>query len=170
MSDDKKQVKCRGVLRGLQFGWNEYQGARQPQIVARFELLDGENAGSYDTWFGSLSEDMSSKGRPFAEYTWDALRHCGWTGDDLTQLPALAEAGKLARPVSLVREIKTGTDGKQKTLIKYVNGDGSKVDLKDKAMSTSDIAALAKRMRPGGSGAPVDGRDAPPLGDEDLPF
>lgn len=142
------ETRCNGIMRSAQFGWNEYEGVRQPQLVARFELIDGDDAGKFDTWFGSLSEDENSKGIQFYEYTIKSLRACGWTGDDLSEIPDLAENGSLAKEVSLVRTHKVLDTGETKTKIKYVGGGGgAKIDLKENAMTEREVADFARRMR-----------------------
>lgn len=173
MADKENESRCRGVMRSLQFGWNDYQGVRRPQIVARFELLDGDDKGKLDTWFASMSEDLTAKGdKTYCDHTVESLRACGWTGCDLSELPTLVDAGKLSCEVVLVRVHKM-KDGKANTLIKYVNKLGAaKVDLKGNAMGAGDVADLAKRMRGrlGESAQADDAVPAPPPYDPDLPF
>lgn len=147
MSNGNYETRCTAILRGAAFGWSEYEGRQQPQLVGRFEILDGDDQGKFETWFGSLSEDENTKGRPFWEFTRDALRTCGWTGDDFSEVPGLIAEGKLANEVAIVREHRQ-KDGKWRSSVKYVNSPGgANVDLKDKAMSPSEIADFAKRMK-----------------------
>jgi len=173
MSNDTYEIRCRGVLRGVQFGWDEYEGVRRPQLVGRFKILDGEDAGKYETWFASLSDDVSSKGRSFYEYTIDGLRTCGWTGDDLSELPAIVDGGACASEVSLVREFKLGNDGKWRSKGRGGNRVGAvKVDLKGNAMTDAEVLDFARKMKSkiGGNGggqqqrsaAPPPNRTAPP--------
>lgn len=141
------ETRDRGCLRSAQFGWNEYEGVKTPQLVCRFEILDGDSKGRTDTWFASLSEDASRSGKAFYEFTIDSLRACGWTGNDLAEVPVLAAAGQLAGEVVLVRTHRH-KDGKVNTLVKYVNRiGGGGVNLKDKAMADDEVAAFAKRMK-----------------------
>lgn len=144
---DKYTSNCRAVLRSVQFRRGDYEGREFPEVVGRFEILDGDDAGKVNTWFGSLSEDLNTKGKPFCDYTIAALRACGWTGDDFSELPELAEANMLANEVTVVRE-HVHKDDKWYVNIKYVNGGGGlKLDLKDREMSEAEVLAFAKRMK-----------------------
>lgn len=204
---DKWQTRCKGILRGAQFGWNDFadretnETKRTPQIVGRFEMLDGEDAGKLETWFGSLSDDLTTKGdKSFYEFTIESLRACGWTGDELAEIPALAEAGHLVNEVILVREHKIDGQGKTRSSVKYVNRLGAvKVDLKDNAMTAQEIADFSRKMKarlsggngskstpqPARSAAPpprrtgrgfagpssdYDDRDPPPYDPNDVPY
>jgi hypothetical protein len=144
---------CNAVLRGLQFGWKEFEGRRIEQLVGRFEMLDGEDQGRFETWFASLSEDHNSKGKPFIDFTVEALRACGWTEDDWMALPDLAESGQLAKEVQIVREFRWKEDDSQsggtwRSSVKYVGGGaGARVNLGDNAMSEREISDFARRMR-----------------------
>lgn len=147
---DEQLTKCRGAIRSVAFGWNEYEGKREPQLVAKFYITEGDGVGTHETWFASLSGDKASTGKLFRDYTFESLRECGWTGtdDEIGDLPALVEAGKLANVVPLVIRKKQNSKGEVKTSIKYVGGGGSpKIDLKDKAMSPADVAAFARSMK-----------------------
>lgn len=161
------QTRCKGILRSAQPGWNEFKDKetgeviRQPQFVCRFEMTDGDDAGKFETWFASLSEDENKNGKQFCEFTFESLRQCGWTGSDLAEIPSLAESGALSTEVNLVREHKQKQDKTGKwewrSQIKYVGGGngGAKVDLKENAMTQAELASFAKRMsrRLGGNGS-----------------
>lgn len=141
------QSKCKAVLRSVDFGWSEYQGTKRPQLLAKFELSDGPDKGQRETWFASLSDDKNSKGVPFCDFTFAGLRACGWTGDDISELPYLVEQGHLSKEVTVTRETKVGKDGKERSSIKYVSGPRASDSKGDKSMSASELVALAKTLK-----------------------
>lgn len=163
------ETRCTAILRSVAFGWNQFEGKQTEQLVGKFEIMDGDDVGKFETWFGSLSEDENKKGRPFLEFTRDALKTCGWTGDDWTELPGLVQDGFLANAVSIVRKHRQDPEtGKWRSQVKYVNSPGgANIDLKEKAMNPAEIAAFSKRMKARMSGRPSNGNGQapiPPLG------
>ena len=87
-----------GILRSIQFGWNEYEGNRYPQVVGRFEIVssaDPSNSlvGQHQTWFGSLSEE-ESQGKTQGKSA--GLRGVGTTQALAQQAGARAPQQKLA--------------------------------------------------------------------------
>lgn len=171
--------KYRALCRSVQFALTAKEAE---QVVIGFEFLDeaGQPNGFYMSYFGMLGDNS-------IDFTIDALRACGWTGDDLSELPALAESGGLATEVSLVVVHETYQD-KTRAKVKFVNraGGGGKLKL-ERALEPADLKSFAQRMKskvraagrePGprasnGAGASRGGpsqRDVPPPGDGDVPF
>jgi len=104
------------------------------QVAVTFEVVeDGEFQGERIAWFGFFTEAT-------AERTIQALRVCGWTGDDLSDL-----SGFDANEVELVVEHEE-YQGKTTAKVKWVNKVGNRVVLKHK-MSDAQRTELAKRMK-----------------------
>ena len=104
------------------------------QVAVVFEVVeDGEFQGERIAWFGFFTEAT-------AERTIQALRVCGWTGDDLGDL-----SGFDANEVELVVEHEE-YQGKTTAKVKWVNKIGNRVVLKHK-MTDAQRAELAKRMK-----------------------
>ena len=148
MSKLPYQSKCKAILKSVTFEEREYKGEVKPQLVGTFEIIDGEDRSRTETWFASLSEERASTGKRFVDYTIEALRACGWKGDDLTELPALAEAGKLSNEVQIVREHRTGQDGRWRSKVKYVNGPRRLTSSGSPgSMNKSALSELSKRLK-----------------------
>lgn len=150
------------------------EGKNAVQVVIGFELLDNERRGSgqFITYFGSLSDAA-------IDFTVEALRNCGWRGDDLSELPELAESGGLGDEVML-DVVAEQFEGKWRNKVKWVNKPGGKIRL-EKALSGDDLRSFASRMKsrvraagrdstPKRGGGGYDQRDVPPPGDDDLPW
>lgn len=168
------------ICRSIQFG---KAGTGNVQIAIGFEIVDegSPDNGSNITYFGSFSDAA-------IEFTVQALRNCGWTGDDLVELPALADSGGLAETVSLVVAHEE-YDGKLQAKVKWVNKPGSgRVKLKD-PLDEGGIRNFAMQMRgkinavsgqrrakpSGGSGGARSGQHHPNAPgnsdpDNDIPF
>jgi len=150
------------------------------QVAVEVEILDGEEAGRFMTWFGYFSEKTS-------ERTVEALRLLGWQGDDITKLEGLG-----SRRVSIVVEHED-YDGKTNAKIQWVNrlgGLGVKLktpmDDKAKRVFAAKMKGLAKLtaalppedpallQRQGGAMPPppadADDGEPPAHGDEEIPF
>src|SRR5579862_677136 len=53
------------------------------QVAVRFQTFDDEDRpGEAITWYGYFTEKT-------AERTLESLQHCGWTGDDITDLSGI---------------------------------------------------------------------------------
>lgn len=126
-----------------------------PQVVMSFELIPpDEEAGMFTSYFGSLSEEANDKGNRPIDWTINALRACGWTGDDLSELPALAEDDKLTQIIELVTEHKrtkagaNGEPGKLISVVKFVNrpGSGGKIKI-ERAMEGDELKDFGRRFR-----------------------
>lgn len=105
----------------------------RPQVAVLFTLTDPNWAGNTMTWYGYFSEKTQSK-------TLEALRTCGWKGDDLSDL-----AGICDNEVSIVVEHENDQDGVTRAKVRWVNRVGS---LGIRAPMAPDQArAFAARMK-----------------------
>lgn len=156
------QGRHSAIVRSVQFGTTK-KGIEQ--VVVEFQIVsDGPDSGASITWFGFFSDKAVSR-------TLDALKMTGWDGNDLTQVEALAEAGKLSTTVQIVVEHETYNE-KTTAKVKWINRIGGKVKL-EKPMEARCLRALADRIKNGGpSPAPSSGGDS--YGDhgtdDGLPF
>lgn len=149
------------------------------QVAISFVINDGEHAGENLSYFGTFTENA-------LEYTEKALRACGWDGDDLAELPALAEAGKLGPAQIVVRHEEY--KGEKKVKVKFVNKPGGKFTFDaENAIEGQGLKSFAAKMKSQFSRntsastqarsngrqavreAKRDTRDAPPPGDNDVP-
>src|SRR6185436_7953269 len=124
-------------------------------VAVAFELLD--HPGNHITWYGYFTEKT-------VERTMEALRYCGWTGDDVSDL-----AGIDANEVELVIEHEEDQKGTMRARVKWVNRPGSsKAQLKTE-MNDSQKRSFAAKMK---GYALASKAKIPPKADEndDLPF
>lgn len=117
---------------GYQFGFAE---TGTEQVAVTFEIVEeGEHRGQSITWFGFFTPSSS-------ERTVEALRTCGWQGDDLSDL-----AGIDRNEVALVIEHEE-YNGKIVVRVRWINRVGTgRVDLKRK-MTDAQRIVLAKRLK-----------------------
>jgi hypothetical protein len=145
------------------------------QVAVEFELLDAEgNPGPHITWFGYFTDATY-------ERTIEALRHCGWEGDDLANL-----SGVDANEVSLVIKAEE-YNGKWTPKVQFVNAPGGGGLALREQLSAEEARAFAAGMKgrilalkqggprkptPGSAKARVGGYtpEPPPHGDDDMPF
>jgi hypothetical protein len=141
------------ICRSIQFGKTS---KGDEQIAIGFEIVGEGNpdVGRQLTYYGMFTDST-------IDFTVEALRNCGWTGDELAELPALADAGQLANEVSLVVEHEEW-EGKWREKVKWVNRPGGgKVKLADplddqslgrfSSMMKSRIRAAGRDNRGGGA-------------------
>lgn len=164
-----------------------------PQLLLAFKIHDenSPNKGRVTTYFGSFGDKS-------IDFTVDALRACGWQGDDLGDLPAALERGELNAEVSLkiVNEqvlndqrlpvYDEAGNEKWRDKIAFVNvpGDGGAGFKAEKPLEGADLKNFGSRMRTavanagrrkpdaGGKAAPRGStpRQAPARGDDrDIP-
>lgn len=181
------------VCRSIQFQTpKDSQSRGGTAVVIGFELTDPDDldCGTFITYFGYTSDSS-------IEHTVKALGACGWTGDDMSELPALVEQGLLAETVSLVvdheEKVKDAVKtGEWHAKVKWVNppGGGGKIKI-DRPLDGDGLADFGARMKSriraarGASGSrPTSNgsrpaarnggmpptRDAPPPDDSDIPF
>lgn len=176
MTTDNGRTYC-------QFG--KTQGG-SPQVCVNFEILEGEQMGRRIAWFGFFTEKTTQR-------TIEALRYCGFKGNDLAEL----ETQALDNEVEIIVQHEE-YQGKWRARVAWVNQVGGGGFKFAKAMDRSGIRAFAAQMRTAvGSvpeaagkkaerqppppqrsreedyGAPpstdADGR-SPPAADDDIPF
>ena len=132
-----------------------------PQVAVEFEITDIDGH-PHTTWFGALKSEASE------EITFKALRNCGWTGADWTDIHVSGE-------VSLVIEL-VPYNGKTTQKVKWVNKPGGVAMVK--RMDAGKAAAFNARMKgrllafdqkSGTSVAPQKAANPPPPLDSDAP-
>lgn len=76
-------VDVDGMSTYAQFGMTKGGNGKAPtkQVAVQFELLEGPAAGARLTWFGYFTEKTWQR-------TVEALRYCGFKGDDLMDASA----------------------------------------------------------------------------------
>lgn len=131
-----------------------------PQIAVGFWIeAPPEEAGGYYqtyaedvnrglTYFGMFLEAQPGKDRGPIDFTMGVLRAIGWTGDDLSELPQLAQEGKLATRVELVVDHEE-YNGKTNARIKFVNplGGGRGAVKLERPMDGTATKAFAETMK-----------------------
>jgi hypothetical protein len=148
------------------------------QVAALLEVTQGEHAGEQLTWYGHFTDKTT-------ERTFESLRHLGWEGDDLTDLRGID-----ANEVSVVIEHEEGQDGRTYPRVKWINGNGGGLAVKERLDDAAARAfaarmkgaAIASRSKNGGAPKPSNGQrsaqhsraasfeEAPPFDDEGVPF
>jgi hypothetical protein len=131
---------CIAVLRAAQFAETK---KGDEQIVLGFEITDPsrpDEVGMHISYFGTFGPNS-------IDFTVDAIRACGWTGDDVSEVPALAEAGQLANEVRLKIEHET-YEGKLRAKVKFVNkvGGGAKIKL-ERTLDDDRVKRFAASMK-----------------------
>lgn len=101
-------------------------------IGVAFELLDHPNM--YVTWYGYFTEKTT-------ERTFDSLRYCGWTGDDLSDLSGITN-----NEVEIVIEQET-YEGKTRAKVQWVNRAASTKAQVSNVMSDEQKRAFSARMK-----------------------
>lgn len=181
----------RALAQSIQFG---HAGADdKPQVAVEFKFVDENDAdcGYSITWFGFFTDKTLKR-------TIESLRYIGWKGDDLAELPTLAETGMLADEVDLVVE-HDEYEGATRAKVAWVNKPGGGRVQLAKPMEVDSLKSFAARMKGSiaaaeraprqrsstpadrnsgtyrqgfGSGAPLGGdrRDVPPPSDDEIPF
>ena len=157
-----------------QFGMTKGGDGKDPkkQVAVQFEIIEGPAMGSKLTWFGYFTDKTWNK-------TIEALRCCGFKGDDLYQI----ETQTLDQEVSIVVEPNTW-EGKTTMRIAWVNAASNGVKLAN-PMGSDDLRRFAAAMKSRVAQVkPVEGKKAekgtaqpastsdvpPPPSDEDIPF
>lgn len=102
------------------------------QVAVLFEITQGSHAGKSITWFGYFTEAATDR-------TLDALRYCGWEGDDFVNLVGLD-----TNEVEIVIEPDT-YEGKTRDRVKWINRP-TRLALREQ-MTPQSQAAFAVRMR-----------------------
>jgi hypothetical protein len=103
------------------------------QVALMFQIIGGDHDGKRISWFGSFTEKTT-------ERTLDSLRHCGWAGDDITNLDDVCN-----NEVEIVVEEEQGEDGKVRSRVRWVNR-LSALKLKNQ-LNPAAAAAFAAKLR-----------------------
>jgi len=157
----------------VQFG-SSSRGTKQ--VVVHFRLLDGEHAGKVLPWWGYFSEKTWRR-------TLESLRYAGFTGDDL----AAINDQMLDQMVSLTISHESDDKGIIRARVAWVNAPGGGGVTLKQPMTASELKAFSLSMRAhcgkvaAVAGVRSDGLqqvasrdnlgwDAPPPGDDDIPF
>jgi hypothetical protein len=120
------------------------------QVAVRFQTFDSEDRpGEQITWYGYFTEKT-------AERTLESLQHCGWEGDDITDL-----AGIERNEVQLVVEHEE-YEGKTHARVAWVNRAGgggiaikAPLDEAEKVDFAREVKAKLLAMRQGQRRAPA---------------
>lgn len=97
---------------GLYAQFGESKNGKQ-QVAINFEIITGEHAGRHITWFGYFVPAAATR-------TIEALRYCGFRGDDLSTAPTQ----KLNQRVQIVVE-HDEYQGRKSAKVKWVNRGGN---------------------------------------------
>jgi hypothetical protein len=163
------------------------------QIAVMFEIVDGEYAGFQITWYGFFTDKTAAR-------TLEALRYCGWGGDDLSRLQQ--DGFGTSRVSIVIEEERSDKDGQMYPRVRWVNrvGGAGKIKMErplgeDRLrMLAAQYKVEAQRIAPvpatprtriinEGSQAPSEGQrsqtrhedprrgfEPPPREDDDIPF
>lgn len=118
---------------GGEFGYTQ---GNNEQVAVLFALLGDDDAetGERITWFGYFTEKTQQR-------TLEALRYCGWTGNDLTDLVSLGST-----VVEIVVEAEEYND-KWQAKVKWVNRPGGGAVKLAKPMGDKEKRAFAARFK-----------------------
>lgn len=118
------------------------------QIVIRFEIIEGPHKDQSILWFGFFSDACFDR-------TIQSLRHCGWKGDDISELTGID-----TREVDVVVEHKE-YNGKVTPSVRWINQVGG-----GQVMNPAQAKDFAESVKARIAGmSPVD-----PVGSEEVPF
>jgi hypothetical protein len=129
----------RAIAQSIQFGFAGQDD--KEQVVIEFRLTNGDDPdfGHSISYFGFFTDKTIKR-------TIESLRYCGWKGDDLAELPVLAETGMLPDEVDLVVDHEE-YEGNVRAKVKWVNRPGGgRVELA-KPMEPTSLAAFSARMK-----------------------
>lgn len=134
---DPGTYKAVAIAEDVQFG-KAKSGTKQ--VAIPFRVTEGDFAGHVITYFGFFTDKTWKR-------TLEALRYCGWKGDDLSEL------GPLDQEVEIVVEHEE-YDGKTRAKVAWVNRIGSgRVQLQD-PMGDDELRQFAAQMRTRAQGVP----------------
>jgi hypothetical protein len=116
----------------------------KPHVAVRFETFDDQGLpGEHITWYGYFTEKTE-------ERTLESLQHCGWEGDDITDLSGIER-----NEVQLVVE-RDEYEGKVRSKVAWVNKPGgggisikAPLDEAEKAQFAREMKAKVLAMRQG---------------------
>jgi hypothetical protein len=125
---EQQTVKARAVEAAL--GKTSTGGE---QIAVLFQLLEGPNEGQRITWYGYFTDKTLDR-------TLESLDHCGWEGDDLSNLDGIDR-----NEVYLVIEHEPDQQGEIRARVRWVNAAGG-IAMQNR-MDAASAASFAARMR-----------------------
>lgn len=128
MTGDRRYKRAKAIEWAL-----GHTSQNKEQIAVCFQLLDATEGPDRITWYGYFTEKTW-------ERTIESLRHCGWEGDDLSDLSGLD-----TNEVDLVIEPEENDRGEWYDKVRWVNSRGG-LALKDR-MDEGEVKAFAQRMR-----------------------
>lgn len=161
-------IEAKYTARARATAWGKSSNGNE-QIAVTFEVIEGEHAGAVIAYIKAFTDAAT-------EYVVDALRNCGWAGDDLFELYNLDEEGcakHLPETVTIVCKPDTYKD---KTTLKvaFVNKVGAGSFSFKEATDAGDVKSFAARMKATVSalGGPRKPRlpAAQARRDDDIPF
>lgn len=175
ISKGRHPAVCSGSIQLSTVGEGDNE---KEQVVVQFTLNDENDPfnGWSITWFGFLTEKTW-------ERTIEALRIMGWTGDDMSELPALAASGSLGNQVEIVIDHEE-YKGEWQAKVRWVNRPGGGAVKVKNPLEGAALAKFAARMkgkirtvppvggsRPSNGAAPAPHPNAlTPRSDDDIPF
>lgn len=127
ITEGKHKARGTEAALGLTAGGKE-------EVAVALVILDGEHAGDSITWHGYFTEKTQQR-------TIESLRYLGWEGDNLAVLDGIDR-----NEVTIVVEHEEGQDGKTYAKVRWINGPGGGLALKER-MDPGAAAAFAQRMR-----------------------
>ena len=129
----------RALAQSIQFGHAGQDDKEQVAVEFRLTNPDDPECGYSITWFGFFTEKTIKR-------TIESLRYCGWKGDDLAELPTLADTGMLADEVDLVVQHEE-YEGNVRAKVAWVNRPGGGRVQLAKPMEATSLASFAARMK-----------------------
>lgn len=108
------------------------------QVAVAFVLLDSESKPTnvHVTWYGYFTDKTTAR-------TIESLRHCGWQGDDFSDLSTVG-----TQDVEIVvDDERDDRDGTMRTRVRWVNSLGSSGPAVKNVMDEASRKAFAARMR-----------------------
>lgn len=121
-----------------------------PFIECMFQISGGEHQGQQVRWTSYFHETPDRRGKTGAERTLDAMRLCGWDGDDLSEFVDGELHGLDAREVAITVEHQTYVtqEGEERTkaVVQWVNRAGGGLNVQC-AMTQTKAAGFADRMK-----------------------
>lgn len=136
--------------KAVEYGLGTTAGGKE-QLAVRFEVQDPETPGQSFTWYAYFTDAA-------LERTIESLRHCGWTGDDLSDLSGIER-----NEVSIVVEDEE-YEGKVRAKVRWVNALGG-LALKSRmegGQAKAFAASLKDRIRGLGVGKPAAAKPSSP--------
>lgn len=103
------------------------------QVGVPFRIVEGPQEGQTITWYGFFSDKCVDR-------TLQSLRHCGWKGDDLTDLSTVGDEDV---ELDIIHDTHQGKTKAKVAWVNQIGGGGMK-----NKMGAAEAAAFAERMYP----------------------